>query len=160
MLRLMTLFALLWTLAMPVAAQEATDTSRAATGGAQTLEDILRRQEGQIIDDSFRSDITGNPDRAAPITEQLGTLGGASDPDLWRAFRYSTADITTQNRGPASTTLIQDGGMWWLLFREGPLLKMTVYLLGGTLLALALFYLVRGRIRIDGEKTGRTITRF
>jgi len=156
----MTLFALLWTLAMPVAAQEATDTSRAATGGAQTLEDILRRQEGQIIDDSFRSDITGNPDRAAPITEQLGTLGGASDPDLWRAFRYSTADITTQNRGPASTTLIQDGGMWWLLFREGPLLKMTVYLLGGTLLALALFYLVRGRIRIDGEKTGRTITRF
>ena len=160
MLRLMTLFALLWTLAMPVAAQEATDTSRAATGGAQTLEDILRRQEGQIIDDSFRSDITGNPDRAAPITEQLGTLGGASDPDLWRAFRYSTADISTQNRGPASTTLIQDGGMWWLLFREGPLLKMTVYLLGGTLLALALFYLVRGRIRIDGEKTGRTITRF
>ena len=160
MLRLMTLFALLWTLAMPVAAQEATDTPRAATGGAQTLEDILRRQEGQIIDDSFRSDITGNPDRAAPITEQLGTLGGASDPDLWRAFRYSTADITTQNRGPASTTLIQDGGMWWLLFREGPLLKMTVYLLGGTLLALALFYLVRGRIRIDGEKTGRTITRF
>jgi len=156
----MTLFALLWTLAMPVAAQEATDTSRAATGGAQTLEDILRRQEGQIIDDSFRSDITGNPDRAAPITEQLGTLGGASDPDLWRAFRYSTADISTQNRGPASTTLIQDGGMWWLLFREGPLLKMTVYLLGGTLLALALFYLVRGRIRIDGEKTGRTITRF
>ena len=160
MLRLMTLFALLWTLAMPAAAQEATDTSRAATGGAQTLEDILRRQEGQIIDDSFRSDITGNPDRAAPITEQLGTLGGASDPDLWRAFRYSTADISTQNRGPASTTLIQDGGMWWLLFREGPLLKMTVYLLGGTLLALALFYLVRGRIRIDGEKTGRTITRF
>jgi len=160
MLRLMTLFALLWTLAMPVAAQEATDTSRAATGGAQTLEDILRRQEGQIIDDSFRSDITGNPDRAAPITEQLGTLGGASDPDLWRAFRYSTADISTQNRGPASTTLIQDGGMWWLLFREGPLLKMTVYLLGGTLLALALFYFVRGRIRIDGEKTGRTITRF
>jgi len=156
----MTLFALLWTLAMPVAAQEATDTSRAATGGAQTLEDILRRQEGQIIDDSFRSDITGNPDRAAPITEQLGTLGGASDPDLWRAFRYSTADISTQNRGPASTTLIQDGGMWWLLFREGPLLKMAVYLLGGTLLALALFYLVRGRIRIDGEKTGRTITRF
>jgi formate dehydrogenase subunit gamma len=160
MLRLMTRFALLWTLAMPAVAQEATDTPRAATGGAQTLEDILRRQEGQVVDDSFRRSNTGIPDSAAPITEQLGTLGGASDPDLWRAFRYSTADITTQNRGPASTTIIQDGGMWWLLFREGPLLQMTAYLLGGTLLALALFYLVRGRIRIDGEKTGRTITRF
>jgi formate dehydrogenase subunit gamma len=160
MLRLMTLFALLWTLAVPVMAQEATDAPRAATGGAQTLEDILRRQEGQEMDDSFRSGLTGRPELAAPMTEQLGTLGGASDPDLWRAFRYSTADITTQDRGPASTTLIQDGGMWWLLFREGPLLKMTAYLLGGTILALALFYLIRGRIRIDGEKTGRTIIRF
>ena len=160
MLRLMTLLALLFTLAMPAVAQEGTDTSRAETGGAQTLEDILRRQEQQTIDDSFRSDLTGNPDQAAPITDQLGTLGGASDPDLWRAFRYSTADITTQDRGPATTTLIQDGGMWWLLYREGPLLQLAAYLLGGTILALALFYLVRGRIRIDGEKTGRTITRF
>ena len=40
------------------------------------------------------------------------------------------------------------------------MLKLTAYLLGGTLLALALFYLIRGRIRIDGEKTGRTVTRF
>ena len=160
MLRLMTLFALLMTLAVPASAQEATDTSRAATGGAQTLEDILRRQEGLAIDDSFRSDVTGNPEAAAPITDQLGTLGGASDPDLWRAYRYSSADISTQSRGPAVTTLIQDRGMWWQTFREGPLVQMTAYLLGGTLLALALFYLIRGRIRIHGEKTGRTITRF
>lgn len=160
MLRLMTIFVLLWSLAVPVWAQEAVDTSRAATGGAQTLEDILRRQEGVVIDDSFRSGVTGNPEAAAPITEQLGTLGGSSDPDLWRAFRYSSADISTQDRGPATTTLIQDGGIWWLSFREGPLLQMTAYLLGGTLVALALFYLIRGRIRIDGEKTGRTITRF
>jgi formate dehydrogenase subunit gamma len=160
MLRLMTLFALLMTLAVPVSAQEATDTSRAATGGAQTLEDILRRQEGLAIDDSFRSDVTGNAEGAAPITDQLGTLGGASDPDLWRAYRYSSADISTQSRGPAVTTLIQDRGMWWQAFREGPLVQMTAYLLGGTLVALALFYLIRGRIRIDGAKTGRTITRF
>ncbi len=160
MLRLMTLFALLLAMAAPVTAQEATDTSRAATGGAQTLDDILRRQESLAVDDSFRSDVTGNPDAAAPITDQLGTLGGASDPDLWRAYRYSSADVSTQSRGPAVTTMIQDRGMWWLEFREGPLVQMVAYLLGGTLLALALFYLIRGRIRIDGEKTGRTITRF
>ena len=160
MLRLLTLFALLLAMAAPVTAQEATDTSRAATGGAQTLDDILRRQESLAVDDSFRSDVTGNPDAAAPITDQLGTLGGASDPDLWRAYRYSSADVSTQSRGPAVTTMIQDRGMWWLEFREGPLVQMVAYLLGGTLLALALFYLIRGRIRIDGEKTGRTITRF
>lgn len=160
MLRFLALLALMWTLVLPVAAQEAVVDTRASTGGAQNLEDILRRQEGLKIDDSFRSNLTGNPDAAAAITEQLGTLGGASDPDLWRALRYSSADVETQIRGPAATTLIQDRGIWWLEFREGALLKLTAYLLGGTLLALALFYLIRGRIRIDGEKTGRTITRF
>lgn len=164
MLRILCLLILVCGLAgpfaTPLAAQETGDDPRAATGGAQTLEDILRRQEGLVIDDSFRSDLTGNPDAAAPMSNQLGTLGGASDPDLWRAFRYGSADITTQARVPAATTLIQDGGMWWLLYREGPLLQIAVYLLGGTLLALAVFYLIRGRIRIHGEKTGRTMVRF
>ncbi|MFT4914772.1 MAG: formate dehydrogenase subunit gamma [Yoonia sp.] len=161
MLRLFGLIALMLTLAVPAVAQDAVPVDRRAeTGGAQTLEDILRRQEGVTIEDSFRSDLTGNPEAAAEISDQLGTLGGASDPDLWRALRYNTADITTQTRGPAITTLMQDGGMWWLKFREGPLLSFGIYLLGGTLALLALFYLIRGRIRIEGEKTGRTITRF
>jgi formate dehydrogenase subunit gamma len=161
MLRLFGLIALMLTLAVPAVAQDAVPVDpRAETGGAQTLEDILRRQEGVTIEDSFRSDLTGNPEAAAEISDQLGTLGGASDPDLWRALRYNTADITTQTRGPAVTTVMQDGGMWWLKFREGPLLSFGIYLLGGTLALLALFYLIRGRIRIEGEKTGRTITRF
>lgn len=133
---------------------------RSATGGAQTLEDIMRRQQGLPVDNSFRSDETGNPDGAAAVSDQLGTLGGASDPELWRALRFDSADITTQVRGHAAEVLIQDRGMWWLTFREGPLLTYGLYFLAGTIIALALFYLVRGRIRIDGEKTGRTITRF
>jgi formate dehydrogenase subunit gamma len=141
-------------------AEELPEVDRSATGGAQTLEDILRRQEGLEVDNSFRSNATGNPEAAAPTTDQLGTLGGASDPDLWRALRFDSANVTTQVRGPAAEVLIQDRGMWWLTFREGPLLTYGLYFLGGTLAALALFYLVRGRIRIDGEKTGRTITRF
>ena len=35
---------------------------RSATGGAQTLEDILARQKGEVLDDSFRRDAIGNPD--------------------------------------------------------------------------------------------------
>ncbi len=50
--------------------------------------------------------------------------------------------------------------MWWLAFRQGPLATYGAWLLGGTLALLALFYLLRGKIRIEGEKTGRTITRF
>lgn len=160
MLRLLGLLALMWTLAVPAIAQEAPVDPRASTGGAQTLDDILRRQEGVKIDDSFRSDLTGNPDAAAATSEQLGTLGGASDPELWRALRYGSADITTQARTPAATTLMQDGGMWWLKFRETTLLNIAVFLLGGTLALLALFYLLRGRVRIDGEKTGIRLIRF
>lgn len=139
---------------------EATEPDRSATGGAQTLEDIMRRQRGEPVDNSFRSDVTGNPDSAAAITGQLGTLGGASDPDLWRGLRFGSADITSQVKGPAATTLIQDGGMRWLTFREGPLSKWGGYLLLGTLVLLLLFFLIRGKIRIDGDKTGRTVTRF
>ncbi|WP_299149364.1 formate dehydrogenase subunit gamma [uncultured Tateyamaria sp.] len=159
-----TLIALLLTLSFATIAQAQDGTApapdRSATGGAQTLEDILARQRGEVVDNTFRSSATGDPDNAAGIANQLGTLGGASDPELWRALRFGSADITASNNGPAATTLIQDGGMRWLLFREGPLATYGAYLLGGTLALLALFFLIRGRIRIEGEKTGRTIERF
>ncbi|KAG1648374.1 Formate dehydrogenase, nitrate-inducible, cytochrome b556(Fdn) subunit [Nymphon striatum] len=140
---LRTLLALMLTLSF-ISTAQAQDTpapDRSATGGAQTLEDIMARQRGDDVDNSFRSDATGDPDSAAGIASQLGTLGGASDPELWRALRFGSADITASNNSPAATVLVQDGGMKWLQFREGPL---STY----------------GRITIDGEKTGRKITRF
>jgi formate dehydrogenase subunit gamma len=147
-------------LSLAAFAQEAPETDRSATGGAQTLSDIMSRQRGAQIDDSFRSDATGNPDNAAGLVNPLGTLGGVSDPELWRALRYGSADVTVSARGPAAGVVIQNEGIWWLNFREGPLMRGGAWLLGGTMLALVLFYLIRGRIRIDGEETGNTVTRF
>ena len=141
-------------------AQDSPTPDRSATGGAQTLADIMARQNGENVDNEFRSSVTGNPENAADMNGQLGTLGGASDPDLWRAFRFGSADITASNNGPAATTLVQDGGMKWLKLREGPLATYGGYLLLATLALLALFYLIRGRIKIDGEKNGNKITRF
>ena len=133
---------------------------RSATGGAQTLEDILARQRGEKIDDSFRSNDVGAGAIGAGITEQLGTLGGASDPELWRAIRYNAANLRVSAGGDVATVLVQDGGMRWLTFRDGPLRQYGGWLLLGTLGALAVFYLLRGRIRIDEPSTGRTVTRF
>lgn len=161
--KIILLLATLGLLALPVGpmlAQTAPEGARAETGGAQTLADILARQEGLKIDDSFRRNATGNPDAAAPNTEQLGTLGGVSDPELWRALRYGSADVIVSSRGPAAEVLIQDGGMTWLKFREGPLATYGGWLLLGMLGVLVLFYLLRGKIRIDGEHTGITILRF
>lgn len=161
MLRILLAFLLFLNFSLATQAQEtASEPDRSATGGAQTLEDIMARQQGLKVDNSFRSDITGNPDAAPMPSGQLGTRGGASDPDLWRGLRFDSADITTQVRGPAANVLIQDGGMRWLIFREGPLVNYGLGLLGATLGLLALFYLIRGRIKIDGEKTGKTIVRF
>ena len=137
-----------------------TEIDRSATGGAPTLEDIMRRQQGLSVDQSERAANVGDPSAAANMSDQLGTLGGASDPDLWRGMRFNEADVTTQVRGPAAEVLIQDRGMWWLQFREGPLLTYGGYLLLGTIGLLALFFLIRGRVKIDGEKTGRRIERF
>lgn len=163
--RIFAAFVICLSLAAGAMAQEGPsvppETSTVGTNPAvSTLDDILRRQEGLKANEEDRAGEIGNPDAAQPSNSQLGTLGGASDSDLWRAFRFGEADITTQSRSPAATTLIQDGGIWWLDYRRGTLQTIAVYLLGGTLLALALFYLIRGRIRIDGEKTGRTILRF
>ncbi|MGB1035579.1 MAG: hypothetical protein ACPGVS_11190, partial [Primorskyibacter sp.] len=58
--------------------EQALAEARVATGGAQTLEDILARQRGEPINDSFRRDNTCDPDGAAAMAAQLGTLGGAS----------------------------------------------------------------------------------
>lgn len=142
-----------------VIAQEVA-VDRSATGGAQTLDDILARQRGQALDESFRSDNIGDPNAAAAMTEQLGTLGGASDPELWRQLRYGSAEVKVSSGGEVATVLVQDGGMRWLQFRAGPLRHYGGWLLLGTIGALLLFFLLRGKIMIDGEKTGRTVTRF
>ena len=84
---------------------------RAATGGATTLEDIMARQRGEKVDLSFRARETGDPDSAAGIAAQLGTRGGASDSEVFRALRYGEADVTVSSHGPAAGVLIQDGGM-------------------------------------------------
>ncbi len=141
------------------AQDSAPEPDRSATGGAQTLEDIMARQRGEAVDNSFRREGDGGTP-AGDITGVLGTLGGASDPELWRALRFGDANITASNSGPAATVLIQDSGMEWLTFREGPLLQYGLYLLGGTLVLLLLFFLIRGRVKIDGEKTGQTFVRF
>ena len=70
------------------------------------------------------------------------------------------ADVSVSAGGDVAKVLVQDGGMSWYLFREGPLAKYGGYLLLGMIGLLVLFYLARGRIRVDEPLTGRTVIRF
>ncbi len=162
MLRHMVAFLAVLLVCLPVAlmAQDTTPAStidRSATGGAQTLQDILARQAGQKLDDSFRSDNIGGNAIGVP---GLGPMGSSSDPELWRALRYNKLDVRVSTRNETGKVLVQDGGMAWLAFRSGPLATYGGWLLIGTIGALGLFLLLRGKVRLDEPKTGRTVTRF
>lgn len=134
--------------------------AREATGGAQTREDIMARQAGMDVDIDFRRQNTGDPSGGAAMNAQLGTLGGVSDAEMFRALRFNEADVSVSSRAPAADVLIQDTGMAWLQFRQGPLAQWGGGALLGILALLVLFYVARGKIRIDGEITGQTILRF
>ncbi|WP_170788520.1 formate dehydrogenase subunit gamma [Ruegeria lacuscaerulensis] len=140
-------------------APESPAPDRSATGGATTLEDILARQRGEKVDNTYRSENTGQGN-VEGLLGQFGTAGVASDSDVYRALRYGSADVTVSSQGPAASVLIQDGGMWWWAFRTGPLREYGTYIIAGMAAVILLFFLIRGKIRIDGEKTGRTVTRF
>lgn len=89
----------------------------------------------------------------------LAPLGAASDSDLWRAVREGDRfTVTIPDRKAA--VLVQSEGNAWRQLREGPMLTFGMWALGGTLAVLALFYLLRGRIRIEHGKAGVTIRRF
>ena len=59
-----------------------------------------------------------------------------------------------------SSNLIQPEGREWQDFRRGPLTTIATVSILGMIALLAIFLLVRGRIRIEKGFSGRTVTRF
>jgi len=84
---------------------------------------------------------------------------GATEADLWHSIRQGAAGYTSLPN-PRAGVLIQSDGEQWRHLRNGPVATYGTWALGGIVGALALFFLLRGRIRIDGARTGRTVERF
>jgi formate dehydrogenase subunit gamma len=59
-----------------------------------------------------------------------------------------------------AATLERPAGRDWRAFHQGTMIKVGAVVVLGTLLLLAVFYLVRGRIRLESGLSGRTLTRF
>ena len=130
-------------------------------GGMDQLEDILARQRGEGDDRDRRlgpSLGSSAADNAAALGLQLG--GGNTNREIWEAVRFGAADVTSSAHGPGSHVLVQNSGIDWLQFREGPLREYGGWLLLGVIGLLTLFFLIRGRIRIDHGWAGWTILRF
>ena len=86
-------------------------------------------------------------------------LGIKSDSDLWRYVRTGNAG-TSQMKNELAGVMIQSEGDNWRAFRNGPLSVYGAYGLAGIIGLLIVFYLVRGRIRIDAGPSTDKIQRF
>ncbi len=98
------------------------------------------------------------------ISPQYGpenTLGDQSDSDLWRAIRQGTSGLPSSSAIPDGV-LINAKGTWWSELRrpEGPLIRYGSIALGVILTAVMLFFLIRGRLQIDGGRSGTRVARF
>ncbi|MEZ5934360.1 MAG: formate dehydrogenase subunit gamma [Alphaproteobacteria bacterium] len=87
------------------------------------------------------------------------TLGNTSDAEFWRAVRQGEAGNVA---GPDAQrgVMIQSDGDLWRAMRNGPLSTYGVWALAGMVGLLALFFLLRGRVRIEGGESGYRIRRF
>ncbi|MEM7747402.1 MAG: formate dehydrogenase subunit gamma [Pseudomonadota bacterium] len=130
------------------------------------------------------------PDQALKKGEVPGgSLGNRSESDIWRIMREGTTgnvsipdkksgqlirgtnqrlsteqqvrDAMAKQGGGYSGSFLGDTSvMSWVKFREGPLATYGAYAMGATIVLLVLFFLLRGRIRVDHGLSGQMMQRF
>lgn len=102
---------------------------------------------------------SANP--APPPPDSISTYlqNNTSSSDIWKAIRMGrsgTVSIPDKQAGQ----LIQSEGEVWRNFHNGYLTVYGAYALLGTILVLSLFFVLRGRMRVDDGFSGETIERF
>ncbi|MEM7509104.1 MAG: formate dehydrogenase subunit gamma [Pseudomonadota bacterium] len=155
-------------LAGPVAAQEQGEISV-----DEVMQEIQRSAGGSVrppADAVTNAPLEPGVQRPRdPIAEQnaakaetiLRNQGPNSASTIWgelRAGETGTISIPDQN----AAVLVQDGGMDWLAWRAkgGPLQKYGGWAMLAILVLLALFFVIRGRIKIEHGLANITIERF
>ena len=87
------------------------------------------------------------------------TLGGKSSAEYWRQIRQGQS-FTLVNPQMGAPVLVQSAGQNWRIFRNDTIKRYGGYLILAMLVAIILFALIRGKVRIEGGRSGRTIPRF
>lgn len=80
--------------------------------------------------------------------------------NYWRAVREGYSGYTAASGPYTTNTLIQNGGQNWRQMRNGPVTAYLPWVLAMVILALGLFAVFRGRIRLDHRPSGRTVERW
>ncbi len=154
-----------WPLAPALAQEPGADASAvlpsAPAQKGQTLEDILRRQRnaGQDLL-QLRLKPPPSPPREAPppVSGPLGPRGNLSLSEFWNELRGGDPMALAAPRSPE--THMNTSGEIWRLLRENYLRPYLGWVPVAVIGLLALFFLLRGRIRIPDGRSGRKVPRF
>ncbi len=79
--------------------------------------------------------------------------------NFWRAVRDGEAGYSAVS-GPESGVFINNGGQNWRQFRNGLVANYGGWAIVISLGLIVLFFLLRGRIKIEGEQSGLTVPRW
>jgi formate dehydrogenase subunit gamma len=106
----------------------------------------------------------GNINPPTPPTENIVVPNPGGE--LWRAVRQRPGDMpsdvrgVTQVGGSDSAVLISQRGEEFRQYRRNQFVVYSAWFMGAVLLAVALFYVARGKVMVDGGMSGRRIKRF
>ncbi|HHH89086.1 MAG TPA: formate dehydrogenase subunit gamma [Aliiroseovarius sp.] len=155
----------LWLSMLPAGAQDVPqEAPRAATGGAQTLEEILARQNALREGGLPGGQLTLEPREARPpvptppITGPLGPRGDVELSDMWNRLRGG--DPLVLIKPAPSDAVMTTTGQQWRLIRERLIRPYLGWLPVGVLALLAVWHLIRGPMRLKEGRSGRTVPRF
>ncbi len=85
--------------------------------------------------------------------------GAVSDAEFWRAVREGQ-EFTVSIPDKQAGVMIQSEGEAWRNYRNGPATNFGGWVIVGMIIVLAVFYGLRGRIRIDSGLSGKMMRRF
>jgi len=82
--------------------------------------------------------------------------------DYWRDIRQRDTPMAgkTQVRGVDTGILVSQAGEQWRQYRNDKLVPYSAIILGGMLIIFVLYYLIRGKIRIEGGRSGQLLRRY
>ena len=87
------------------------------------------------------------------------SLGNTSDSAIWRAVRQGIqGEVSIPDK--KAGVLVQSEGDNWRAWHNGPLTVSGIWIILGMVGLLALFFAIRGRIRVESGTSGATVERF
>jgi len=135
------------------------------TAGEAMAQSSVRPPDNAVTNAPAEPGMTRVPDALPPPggapVNQLDIRGPNSDTTLWGEVRRGST-FTVSIPDQKAATLVQSLGMGWQQMRaaDGPLRSYGGMALFGMLALLFIFYLYRGRIRVEHGMSGRLIERF